>query len=105
MSSISGVRYIVPKSVELQAIQWNGKNLMEVRQFTGRYESSRGQLFVFGAHTGLDTPYAGASLYDSDLNARMPVDIGEWIIKENDDTFHVMPEDVFEDIYRFNRVG
>ena len=70
--------------VIIEAVQWNGKNLEEICQFTGKCGSELVQ---------------GGEMHISTLEGRLHASVGDFIIKGVDGEFYPCKPDIFRKTY------
>jgi hypothetical protein len=79
------VRQYRKKPIVIEAVQWNGQNYAELREFVG--ESLSAQWGV-GGYCFIDT-----------LEGRMNAAVGDWIIRGVKGEFYPCKPDIFEQTY------
>lgn len=85
------IRTFVKKPVEVQAIQWTGKNYAEIQKFVGKD----------GCYFNKDRP--GAKLAIATLEGDHRAEIGDWIIRGVKGEFYPCKPDIFEKTYTEKR--
>lgn len=81
------IRIFVKKPVEVQAIQWTGKNYAEIQKFVGKD----------GCYFNKDLP--GAKLAIATLEGDHRAEIGDWIIRGVKGEFYPCKPDIFAQTY------
>lgn len=79
------MRKFIKKPIEIEAVQWDGLNADEVRDFIGK----RGECIGWGEHN---------YVFDSNGN-ECEFFVTDWIIKGLDGEFYTCPPAVFEQSY------
>ena len=69
------------KPVIIEAIQWTGNNLEEIKDFMGYYEYAKGNLII---HT---------------LEGKMTAQVNDWIIRGRQEEYDPCKPDIFEKTY------
>lgn len=77
------------KPVVIEAIQWNGKNYAEIREFCGTHPQGHGHCW----YSVDDKEYV------STLEGEMRASIGDYIIKGVNGEFYPRKPDIFEKTY------
>lgn len=55
--------------------------------------------YVFRCHAGLDEPYAGGVVWNSDTTMYVPIAVGEWIVKTHNNVFIVVDHHELQKTY------
>lgn len=76
------------KPVEFDAVQWTGDNLEEMQEFVGLRPAYEGELVLGFTEIGmylsdLENPNATAELWVAANNRILPIETGEWVIKDS----------------------
>ena len=82
------------KPVVIEAIQWNGNNLNEVLNFTGRHESVKDWHF-----SQIEKLVSDKGLKIFTLEGSLNASIGDWIIRGISGEFYLCKPDIFEATY------
>lgn len=77
------------KPVEIEAIQWNGDNYSEIREFCGTHPQGHGH----GWYSVDNKNYVGT------LEGEMEASVGDYIIKGVQGEFYPCKPDIFEMTY------
>lgn len=83
--------------VEIEAIQWTGENEGAVKSFVGKILAGvAGEIDGFAAEN--DWYVVGTSLWVEANTSWLPIEIGEWIIKDSRG-FYPCKDDIFQETY------
>lgn len=90
---MNGPQTFRKKPIEVEAIQWTGKNPAAVRAFTGMHQiGNGGEHFVFTTQAGHGELFVAAN------DAWLDIEIGEWILRDERGFYPCKPE-MFEQSY------
>lgn len=90
---MTGPQKFRKKPVEVEAIQWTGKNPAAVRAFTGMHQiGNGGEHFVFTTQAGHGELFVAAN------GAWLDIEIGEWVLRDARGFYPCKP-DIFEQTY------
>lgn len=90
---MTGPQKFRKKPVEIEAIQWTGKNPAAVRAFTGMHKlPNGGDHFVFTTQSGHGELFVAAN------GAWLDIEVGEWVIQDARGFYPCKP-DIFEKTY------
>lgn len=84
------------KPVVIDAIQWTGRNLKEIIQFSGLHKSAETKWPLWEDYEDV-VKREGLKIFS--LEGRMDANIGDWIIKGVNGEFYPCKPDVFEKTY------
>ena len=93
-------RYI-KKPVEIEAIQWNGLNLEEIKSFVGEFLQY--EIIDTAWQVGKGAPHVHMVI--KTLEGDMCVSVGDYIIKGVKGEFYPCKPDIFEQTYEALEVG
>lgn len=83
------------KPIEIEAIQWNGKNIEEIMNFMGsEFKYEKNTLYCTKKFT-----YDGLDLFINTLEGSMLASIGDYIIKGINGEFYPCKPDIFDKSY------
>lgn len=94
------------KPVEVEAIQWGGGNLSEVREFVGVMENMDGDASTCRFTAPFERDDDGEVMWFDGLarlwveanTSWLPIEVGEWIIRDSRGLYPCKP-DIFEQTY------
>ena len=89
------VKKFIKKPVVIEAIQWDGSNLAEVRSFVG--DACKYDFYYAVYQDGMVPP--SVDLFIRTLEGDMKCSIGDYIIKGLKGEFYPCKPDIFEQIY------
>jgi len=84
------------KPVEIEAVQWTGKNGAEVEDFIGDYLAGYGNDLVYYPKT---EQHKNNLMYIRTLEGAMIASVGDYIIKGVQGEFYPCKPDIFEQTY------
>lgn len=87
------------KPVVIEAVEWNGRNLFEVRTFMGERVNFDGDWRVQDRFHELETHSRLYGLKIETLEGTMNADVGDYIIKGVHGEFYPCKPDIFEKTY------
>ena len=85
------------KPVEIEAVQWTGKNDTEVEDFIGDYLAGYGDNLVY--YKPRLNQYLSKLMYIRTLEGAMIASVGDYIIKGVQGEFYPCKPDIFEQTY------
>ena len=85
------------KPVEIEAVQWSGKNDAEIEYFVGDYLQGYGNNLV--CYKPRSNQYRSKLMYIHTLEGTMTASVGDYIIKGVQGEFYPCKPDIFEQTY------